>query len=117
MKRMIFRAWDKSKKIMLCNHTFKSIAVTGLYGRTDLIWMLGLNVLDKCKTPIFEGDIVEVDDGDGWVVGIAQVIFINGNIQLKYTDEEDPWTQIDGRILKVIGNIYENKKLLKRGID
>lgn len=48
---------------------------------------------------IYEGDIVEVTDGDGWVVGKATIVF-----------NYDPYTIEDSRCIgKIVGNIHEKE--------
>jgi len=62
---------------------------------------------DKNRTPIYEGDIVEIGDRK------KEVIF---NIGMFYIDENYgdivPISEVDN-IIKVIGNIFENPELLK----
>jgi len=55
---------------------------------------------DKNGTPVYEGDLIEVTDGDGWVVG-QELIKDLRNIS------------IDNRCIgNVLGNCFENPELL-----
>ena len=76
-------------------------------GGNHLMHWTGLK--DKNDKEIWEGDIVKIDDGDGWELGIDVIHFLDGRFECK----EDNSIQLDGRITEVIGNIYENKDLLK----
>ena len=71
-----------------------------------------IEIKDKLKKEIYGGDILDIDDGDDMFIGRAVVKFVDGKFQ--YDDGGNGVVQdIDGRIEKVIGNIYENKDLLK----
>ena len=62
-------------------------------------------LLDKNGKEIYEGDIIEVTDGDGWNLGSIVV-----NLDPGYVCQLD----IDDRCIgEIIGNIHENPELLE----
>lgn len=109
MKREIkFRAWDKhrgKKGMMLENHTFHTIAETGLHSLEHLVWMQFTGLHDKNGKEIYEGDIAE------WVFRYGD--FMD---EVKRTKVEiHPLA--NSNYLKdcaLIGNIYENPELLEQ---
>lgn len=68
---------------------------------------------DKKWKEIYEGDVVEIDDGDGWVVWTIEVKFENGAFNCSCYDRDTGEFIEDTQTLKIIGNIYENPKLIK----
>ncbi len=69
---------------------------------------------DKNGEEIYEGDIVRYKS-DALINGylVMTVIFHSGSYMQKYLDSEDPDIWFDWDDSEVIGNIYENKKLLE----
>ena len=118
MRSLKFRAWDKdlehwvedidltfglvretqSKVFMITN---KSLPYDEMGTRYVLQQYTGLD--DKQGKEIYEGDIVQHDDGD--ICEVEPIIPIS-NIK----DDLISWANID---YKVIGNIYENPELLE----
>lgn len=93
------------------------------YNDEDVVIQQCTGLKDKNGKLIYEGDILELDDGDDWVVGYGIVVFTRYGMgyitkgDYKYFIEDkityDDINFIDGRIEKIIGNIYENKELLE----
>ena len=136
MRKIKFRAWNKFDKTMNQVDTFDCVRQPAFYYHPLLnpceesnnpmfipmqggcrnqkehpfILMQYTGLKDKKRKEIYEGDIVEIDDGDDWVIGKGKVIFKNGCFIIK---DKNVLDKIDGRIEKVIGNIYENPELLK----
>jgi len=101
-----FRAWDSDNEKMLFTEEFQiyyekdngfhsgKTADNGEWGEMPIMQYVGLRCLDGNK--IFEGDVFEVTDGDGWVVGKM----------LAKLDGET--LSVDQRIVgHILGNIYE----------
>ena len=64
MRKIKFRAWDKNRSesgMMLVNHTFQSIGITGLYNDDSLIWMEFTGLQDKHGVDIFAGDVLRIN--------------------------------------------------------
>ena len=126
MRTIKFRAWDKTAKLM-CNvlelhfPNEDGSGVTtdnyqGSFERFELMQYTGLK--DKNGKEIYEGDIVK---------GYFKVEEVEDYIFLGLTDKEKkqgvklfviedifyPYTNPIPDEIEVIGNIYENKKLLK----
>ena len=124
MRKIKFRAWDKENekmmKVLSLHLENKEISVKEngtfhLFRMQDLMQYTG--VKDKNGKEIYEGDIVliKLDETSTWhktVVGFKKGAFIASLI-----DGED-YIYIfnrgfDNNDFEVIGNIYENKKLLE----
>ena len=67
---------------------------------------------DKKGKDIYEGYIVDIDDGDGDFVGRGVVVFRNGKFQID-DGSNGVISDIDGRIETIVGNIWENQELLR----
>lgn len=121
MREIKFRAWNKTTKVM--NNKFHLSHLWNLpFEENNSNWVLmqytGLK--DKNEKDIFEGDILRIDFGNPIDRKIpnysfSEVLFFEGNYIL-------PDRKILGRptylsnvknYCEIIGNIYENKELLK----
>jgi len=113
-----FRAWDKENKTMFClddftdlgNELLKQIDKTGEYDlEKDFIWMQYTGLKDKNGKEIYRGDIMfNSNDKNNYemIWNDSDACFMlgeNGGRLSKYALSA---------FWKVIGNIYENPKLL-----
>ncbi len=113
-----FRAWDKNSKSMFYKGKKPYAKTIGemldWFEDEDLMQYIGLK--DKKRTKefpegqeIYEGDIVKDAEGE-----IRTVIWHNASFYFRYQEKkgrEDAY--IHTSTVEVIGNIYENKELLK----
>ena len=77
---------------------------------SDVYLMQYIGIKDKNNKKIFEGDIIRHSNGK-----INQVVYDEGSISFQTGVSDyvvDQEIGIDGKEMEVIGNIYQNKKLL-----
>ena len=122
--RFRFRAWNKSLKIML--HDFEFLNTYTTLGKVakdeEFVLMQCTGLKDKNGKLIYEGDIIKYICGGETIIGSLEIDRFN---LLTFTNMitcafcED-WTEIVKAVffagdaqIEIIGNIYENKELLK----
>ena len=129
MKEIKFRAWYKSKNIMIYNaqatydftcsgagcleEHFQDVINSSNY---ELMQYTGIK--DIHGVEIYEGDIVELKGGRYYLKGA--VIYKEKSCRFLIMDSEGvfsklSWSDIYGFTVEVIGNIHENKELLEEG--
>ena len=137
IRQIKFRAWIKNDKIMagefdidgFYQNSLLPLEVTsyGKLKKINYVLMQFIGLKDKNKKEIYDGDILEF-----WIGG--QEIFRELYV-LSYSEERACWqiniikkcnhmnspqfysehlTQTHASCMKVIGNIYENKELLRK---
>lgn len=128
MREIKFRVWDKTFKMMLSPElvdidfnegkievTTDTLRYEEVYTDEikDFVLMQYTNLKDKNEKEIYEGDILKVKVEDGEI-----------NLYVKYNEgeyrvaNEEKWVDCLGDYMycydvEVVGNIYENKDLLK----
>jgi len=107
--------WDMYYKVITCNTKDEKMYKLG-HKDLDFILMQYTGLKDKNGTEIYEGDLLFSSD---WCCN-CEVIWEDGGFTLKEGETiynlKENLTDDDGNYLddvKVIGNIYENKELIK----
>lgn len=121
MREIKFRAWDKTiEKMYTPFIEFDGEGLTKYtehQGYLELMQYTGLS--DKNGEEIYEGDVVEAVgyriSGGGILKSKMLVEWKDGGFRLKrlYKSPQTYPTLSDTKRLRVVGNIYENPKLLK----
>ena len=122
MREIKFRIWDNFKKRwtnyqILDDSIYFMDKNTGVwfnhhhkeYERFELMQYTGLK--DKYEKEIYEGDLVEISDSDDDI--ICQVKYEYGSFTLEKGEYTEYLGEVEERFLEVVGNIYENKKLME----
>ena len=123
MREIKFRAWDKENEKMMKVSSIslenKEIAVKdfGTYHffrikDIELIQYTGLK--DKNGKEIYEGDILFFrDENMKYIVVWQDAAFIIKSIEIRKYSEKMCWLDDTEICCEIVGNIYENKKLLE----
>jgi len=125
MRAIKFRAWDKKRKCWLweCG-TLDKPASTGNAGgnwelslKTNVLLQQYTGLNDKNGKEIYEGDILKLTSIYFLFYDLFTVGFNKGSFTFKNKEEHYFKNYIGNRkedlIIEVIGNIYENKDLIK----
>ena len=107
-RKIKFQAWDREHKKMVYEIPLATVNFYGslneFFKETALMQYTGLH--DKNGTEIYEGDIIQIATTyNGWR---AEVKWDN-----RYMTGEAELRRFDKNCIEIIGNIYENKELLK----
>ena len=134
MNNLKFRAWDKANKEMLkidvIDFFLKGIRVLEHNGNSffmkfsDVEIMQSTGLFDKNEKEIFEGDIINCgylfngspfDELDEYEEEKGVVKFVNCGFNIKFKNDTNLFIDImeSCEDIEVIGNIYENKELLR----
>ncbi len=118
MREIKFRAWDKKNKKMHYDVQLEDDFWAILYPQGEYVdWEIAgqyTGVRDSENKEVYEGDILDVDWGDGRRLGV--VIFCYGKFALKTVDGElidfQDLLENQAHIL-ILGNVYEEPQLLE----
>ena len=123
MRTRKYRAWDIKKKKMIYNPfvyddnetlaEFSMVRLNEALKDKRFIYLEYTGLQDNSNPPkeIYEGDIIEFEEYK--VVSYLQMKKAKERVVIKFP-EDFLWVQTQQKELKVIGNIYENPKLLKK---
>jgi uncharacterized phage protein (TIGR01671 family) len=124
MRELKFRIWDKKNKIFIyewdASHKRLAISLVGLvyHGgyddvlpENDYVVQQWTGLKDKNGKEIYEGDIISGEFYDTEYHHVEtikhEVVFNNGAYNIASSNWHKP-------TLEIVGNIFENKKLLKQ---
>lgn len=116
MRQIKFRAWAKGKKAML--------QVGDQYGTThdldccnyciqgqDIELMQYTGLKDKNGVEIFEGDVVNIIEGELKIIG--EICFQDGVFGHHEENRYTPFNRLINSKLEIIGNVHQNPELLE----
>lgn len=115
MREVLYRAWDLDNKVMIYPSPVDSFLKTMTWhGRVykdgrllNYIMLPWTGMRDKNDKRIFEGDIIKDD-----YHGISEVFYKNGSVKINGRYSVVSFGAYSKKT-EIIGNVYENKELLK----
>ena len=123
MREIKFRAWDKENEKMMKVSSLslenKEIAVKEnrtyhFFRMQNLELMQYTGLKDKNGKEIYEGDILFFrDENMKYIVVWQDAAFIIKSIEIRKYSEKMCWLDDTEICCEIVGNIYENKKLLE----
>ena len=123
MREIKFRAWDKENEKMMKVSSIslenKEIAVKDFgtyhfFRIKDIELMQYTGLKDKNGKEIYEGDILFFrDENMKYIVVWQDAAFIIKSIEIRKYSEKMCWLDDTEICCEIVGNIYENKKLLE----
>ena len=109
----IYKVVNWSESFIILSRKFESKYIQSInVKRNDVIIMQGSGLEDRKRNEIFSGDIVRNSDKD-----IGVVRFKDGAFEVDFKEYIPVLLGLINDDLEIIGNIYENKKLLDKVID
>jgi len=129
MREIKFRAWIKKEKKMLKHEEILYDGPLQYPKESGLILMQYTGLKDKNGKEIYEGDIVTIIFDKNWsekypdTQDVGEVIFDNGTFCARkgkekiraWKDGVHDWHSLENvEELEVIGNIYENPKMVEK---
>jgi uncharacterized phage protein (TIGR01671 family) len=108
MKEIKFRAWDKEDKTMRTLEEIKKLGGLNIWSsnldtESSFILMQYTGLKDKNGKEIYEGDIVEFEDGEKYYISFSSGTFTLEPHGLYICN-------VNTKRLQVVGNIFDNKK-------
>ncbi len=104
MRTIKFRAWDEPSKTMFYKDVQDLFIIDGV------VFMQFTGLKDKNGKEIYEGDILYTPE-----FKTEEGTIFERKIEIEWNEGENGWNfeRSDAKRMKVIGNIYENKDLIK----
>jgi len=119
MREIKFRAWDSVDDEMMSNQELNFNEMSPIQQGEYFSYMQYTGLEDEDRNEVYEGDIVSISFLDSEFYGKAKVVFKNYSWAYEWIDDKEAQTQPfyevpkDEFVIKIIGNIYKNKELLK----
>ena len=108
MREIKFRAWEKINRMWLKSFNVNLLNIDVL-SNVEIMQYTGLK--DIAGDEIYEGDIVKDISNES----IGYIEYSDGGYVIVYDDIMEKLNSDESAYLEVIGNIYENSKLLGEG--
>jgi len=112
MREIKFRIWDYENKRFDYIELSNKNCGCGWKQNDKTIFQEFTGLYDKHKKPIYEGDIIEIEEPEFESAVIsAEIKFSRGAFMYWWREEKRgfPMDMTNSKDVKIIGNIYENK--------